>query len=110
MLATTVARLRFVASITFGLPLSAWSLDRLVDAARDSQRKRGPLGPADAERPSGPPLDDEIRREMQLRRFRQQARRAVRETTYYARLFAHLGLDPARLRYEDIPHLPLTPK
>src|SRR5205807_1371786 len=57
-----------------------------------------------------PQLDEETRRAMQLRRFRSQAVRAVRETVYYQRLFERLGLDPGRVRYEEIAHLPLTPK
>ena len=47
---------------------------------------------------------------MQLRRFREQAGRAARETAYYQRLFERLELDPARLRSEEIARLPLTPK
>jgi phenylacetate-coenzyme A ligase PaaK-like adenylate-forming protein len=47
---------------------------------------------------------------MQLRRFRTQVIRAARETAYYGRLFEQLGLDPARLRYEDIQRIPPTPK
>src|SRR6266508_6642053 len=63
-----------------------------------------------AELLGGPALDEETRREMQLRRFRTQAARAARETAYYRRLFEQLGLDPTRLRYEDIQRIPLTLK
>jgi phenylacetate-coenzyme A ligase PaaK-like adenylate-forming protein len=63
-----------------------------------------------AELLSGLALDVETRRAIQLRRFRTQAMRAARETAYYARLFAQLSLDPARLREEDIPRILLTPK
>ena len=59
---------------------------------------------------TGAALDDATRREMQLRRFRQQAVRGARETAYYGRLFAELGLDPARLTPADLARLPLTPK
>jgi phenylacetate-coenzyme A ligase PaaK-like adenylate-forming protein len=110
MLATAVAQLRFAASVALGLPFSTWSLDRLVAAARDTQREFGAIGAEGADMLGGPSLDEETRREMHLRRFRQQARRAARETAYYARLFADLGCDPARLRYEEIGQLPLTPK
>jgi phenylacetate-CoA ligase len=58
----------------------------------------------------GPVFDEETRRELHLRRFRTQARRAARETGYYARLFEGLGLEPDRLRLEDIAQLPTTPK
>src|SRR5207302_3667829 len=58
----------------------------------------------------GPALDDATRRDMQLRRFRSQAKRAARETAHYERLFSELDLQPGRLRAEEITSLPLTPK
>src|SRR6185436_7253725 len=70
----------------------------------------GAIAPDGAELLGGPALDEETRREMQIRRFRTQAARAARETAYYARLFKELELDPSQLRYEDIPRIPLTPK
>jgi phenylacetate-coenzyme A ligase PaaK-like adenylate-forming protein len=59
---------------------------------------------------AGPALDEETRREIQLRRFRTQAIRGAQETAYYQELFARLGLEPARLQYEDISRIPVTPK
>ena len=47
---------------------------------------------------------------MQTRRFRAQAVRAARETTYYEDVFKRLGIDPARLRDEDIQRIPPTSK
>jgi phenylacetate-CoA ligase len=111
MLTTAIAQLRFAASIALGIPFSTWALDRLVEAVRETRREFGPLGAdAGAEVLGGPVLDEATRRDLQLRRFRAQARRAARETPYYARLFARLGLDPARLGYADIRHVPPTPK
>ncbi|MFN8515740.1 MAG: hypothetical protein U0841_24795 [Chloroflexia bacterium] len=66
-----------------------------------------PLGAADGL--GGPSLDAEMRREVQIRRFRAQAARAARETPYYERLFAE-GVEPTRLGYEEIAGLPRTPK
>ena len=68
-----------------------------------------PSGPR-AELIGGPPLDEKTRRAVQLRRFRTQASRAARETAYYGRVFAELGLDPARLSEQDVGRLPTTPK
>jgi phenylacetate-CoA ligase len=110
MLETGLAQLRFAASIIFGTRFSLRSLERLVAALRETQHEFGMIGAEGAELLGGPPLDDETRREMQLRRFRTQAVRAAHETAYYQHLFEHLDLDPARLRYEDIPRLPLTSK
>jgi phenylacetate-coenzyme A ligase PaaK-like adenylate-forming protein len=110
MLGTAVAQLRFVGSVAFGLPFAQWSLDRLVAAALATQREFGGIGAEGGELLGGPALDEETRRQVQLRRFRAQARRAARETTYYRDLFDQLGLDPTRLRWEDVAHLPLTPK
>ena len=47
---------------------------------------------------------------MQLGRFRRQAVAGAREIPYYAGLFDQIGLDPGRLRYEDIARIPVTPK
>jgi phenylacetate-CoA ligase len=102
--------LRFAASVVFSIPFSARSLDRIVDGLIATQHEFGAIGSEGAELLDGSPLDDLTRREMQTRRFRAQAVRGARETAYYARLFDTLGLDPARLRYEDILRIPLTPK
>jgi len=110
MLETVAAQLRYTASVVFGLPFSPRSLDRLVDALLATHREFGAVAPEGAELLGAPALDDDTRREMQLRRFRTQAARAASETTYYRRLFEQLGLDPRRLRYDDIQRIPLTPK
>src|SRR5690349_20070583 len=110
MLETAFAQLRFVASIVFGVPFSARSLDRIVDGLLATQREFGAIGSEGAELLDGPPLDEETRREVQTRRFRAQAVRGARETAYYGRLFEQIGLDPAHMGYEDIQCIPLTPK
>jgi phenylacetate-coenzyme A ligase PaaK-like adenylate-forming protein len=110
MFETAMAQLRLAVSLVLGVPFDLKGLDRLVDALRETRREFGPLPSVDPELLGGPSLDEEDRRTIQLRRFRQQARRAARETTYYAALFGRLGLDPARLSHDDIARLPLTPK
>ena len=108
MIGTAVAQLRFAASLVFGLPFAPWALDRLLAAALDTRREFGPVGPQGAEVLGGPTLEEADRRDIQLRRFRSQAVRAARETTYYAGVFERLGLDPARLSHADIGRIPLT--
>jgi phenylacetate-coenzyme A ligase PaaK-like adenylate-forming protein len=110
MFETAIAQLRLAASLVFGISFDLKGLDHLVDALRETRREFGPLCAVDPELVGGPSLTEGDRRAIQLRRFRQQARRAARETTYYAALFGRLGLDPARLTHDDIAHLPLTPK
>lgn len=109
MLGAAVVQLRVIASLAFGLPFAPWALERLVRAAVATYHEFGPLGPDGAELVSGPPLDEDTRRDIQWRRFCQQARRAAGETSYYARLFATLDLNPDRLDEADIARLPLTP-
>ncbi|MGH2561688.1 MAG: phenylacetate--CoA ligase family protein [Thermomicrobiales bacterium] len=110
MLVTALAQTRFATALITGRPIPAWALDRLIAAARDTQREFGAIGAEGADAVTGPALDPETRRAMQLRRFRTQAQRAARETAYYGRLFAALGLDPGTLEWDDIDRLPPTPK
>jgi phenylacetate-CoA ligase len=110
MLMSAVAQVRFAASVGLGLRFAPWSLDRLLDAARETHREFGALTADGLELLQGPVLDDETRCEMQLRRFRKQATRAARETTYYEALFERLELDPGRLRHHELLRIPLTRK
>jgi phenylacetate-coenzyme A ligase PaaK-like adenylate-forming protein len=103
-------QLRFAASLVLAIPFDLRSLDRLIDGLLTTQREFGPLGAEALEMLGGVALDDETRRTVQLRRFRTQAKRAAAETVYYRRLFEALELDPARLSYDDISHIPITPK
>jgi phenylacetate-coenzyme A ligase PaaK-like adenylate-forming protein len=110
MLATGLAQLRSAASLIFGIPFAPWALDRLVDAALRTRHEFGALPAESHELVRGPALDELTRHEVQARRFRAQARRATRETAYYARLFAASDLSLRGLRFEDIAALPTTPK
>ena len=110
MFETALAQLRFAASLVFGLPFDPSSLECLVGALQQTLVEFGSVGSDGAELLDGPVLDDVDRREIQLRRFRQQAGRAARETVYYAELFERLGLEPRRPRWEDLASLPVTPK
>src|SRR5215211_8940096 len=97
MLETAFAQIRFAASLAFGLPFSARSLDRIVDGLLATRREFGTIDAEGAELLSGPTLDEATRRDVQLRRFRSQAARAARETAFYGDLFARIGLEPTRL-------------
>jgi phenylacetate-coenzyme A ligase PaaK-like adenylate-forming protein len=110
MVVTSIAQLRFIASMLYGVRFSHWSLETIIDAVQATQREFGVVGAEGAEFLSGPTLDDATRREVQQRRFRTQALRGARETAYYANLVAGLDLDPARLRFEDISRIPYTTK
>jgi len=110
MLDVAIAQFRYSLSLLFGLRFSVRSLERMIAALRETKREFGTVGKEGSEVLDGPVLDAESRRSIQLRRFRQQARRAMQDTAYYRDLFARLELDPATLRYEDITRLPCTPK
>jgi phenylacetate-CoA ligase len=110
MIETALAQLRFATSMLFGRPFSLRSLDRIIDAMLDTYCEFGSIGSEGKEMLQGPALDEETRREVQLRRFRKQAAHAARHTRYYAGLFERIRLDPQRMKYEDIQRIPLTPK
>jgi phenylacetate-CoA ligase len=110
MFETAFAQLRYAASVIFARPFNLRSLDRLVEGILETQREFGTLGEESTELLGGPELDDETRRDLQLRHFRTQAQRAARETAFYRKLFDDLGLDPARLGCEDILRIPITSK
>ncbi|HWC26351.1 MAG TPA: AMP-binding protein [Solirubrobacteraceae bacterium] len=110
MLDTALAQLRFAASLAFGAPFHVRSMERIVAAMRATRDEFGALGSDANELLAGPQLDDDTRRDIQLRRLRKQTLRALRETPYYERRLADCDVDPARLRWEDIARLPVTPK
>jgi phenylacetate-coenzyme A ligase PaaK-like adenylate-forming protein len=110
MFETAIAQLRFGASMAFGVPFSPRSLERIVAAMRDTKHEFGSIGADAGELISGPTLDEQTRREVQLRRFRKQAIRAARETEYYRAVVDRAGIDLARMRYADLARFPLTPK
>jgi phenylacetate-coenzyme A ligase PaaK-like adenylate-forming protein len=110
MFETIYAQMSFATSMLFGWPFDLRSLDRLIDSLLETQHEFGLVGQEAGELLAGASLDEETRREIQLRRFRSQAKRGAQETAYYQDSFARLGLDPARLRYEDISRIPITPK
>ena len=110
MLISAMAQIRYAASVALGLPFAPWSLDRLLDAVRDTRQEFGTVGSDAAALVHGPELDEETQREMQLRRFRKQATLAARDTPAYEMLFERLGLDPSRLGYHDLRRIPPTRK
>jgi phenylacetate-CoA ligase len=110
MFETAVAQLRFGASMALGIPFSPRSLERIVTAMRDTKHEFGSIGADADELISGPTLDEDTRREVQLRRFRKQAIRAARETDYYSRVVEEAGIDLAGMGFEDLARFPLTPK
>ena len=110
MLETAVAQLRFAASLLAGRPFSPWSLEQLIKSLRATAHEFGTIGAGGAEIVSGPAMNAETRRELQLRRLRAQAVKA-KDTAYYSQLFAALDLDPASIKqHADIARIPITGK
>lgn len=110
MFETAIAQLRFGASMALGVPFSPRALERIVTAMRDTKHEFGSIGADAGELISGPALDEETRRTVQLRRFRKLAIRAASETDYYRAVVAEAGIDLASMRFEDIARFPRTPK
>lgn len=109
MLVTALAQLRLAAPHLTGRPVPGWALSALIAAAAATRQEFGVLGADAASSIAGPALDARTQRDLQLRRFRAQAQRAA-ATPYYRPLFAKLGREPAKLTWEEIAGLPLTPK
>ena len=101
MLATAVAQMRLAVALPRGRPIPAWALSALISAAVATQQEFGALVTGATETMTGPALDADTQREVQLRRFRAQARRAT-ATPYYGPLFQTLGLNPGKLTWEEI--------
>ena len=110
MLETAFANLRFGTSMMLGRPFHRRSLDRILEAVRATHEELGGIGTDAGDLLGGPTLDEATRKVVQGRRFRAQAIRAAQETAYYRELFERIGVDPKRIRYDDIARLPLTPK
>jgi phenylacetate-CoA ligase len=110
VLDAAMASMRFAASTLFGRPFSQRSLERLYRAAVETQSEFGHLGAESSGFLAGPAWDDDARRFFQGRRFRSQALRGARETEYYRKLFASLGVDPGEIDTDDIAAVPVTPK
>src|SRR5689334_16417783 len=103
MIEVALAQLRFAASMIFGWRFSQRSLNTIIDAMLATRHEFGSIGAEGAELLDGPVLDQETRRDMQLRRFRKQASLAARQTEYYEELFKRIGTaDLTKLAWEDI--------
>lgn len=110
ILVTALAQMRFATSVVFGHPFSAWALARLIDALQETDHEFGSLRDTGIDQLTGPVLNADEQKELQLRRLRTLAGQAAQETDYYRSLFTHLGLVPARLTYSEFTGLPLTTK
>jgi phenylacetate-CoA ligase len=110
VLETALAQLRFATSVISGRRFSPRSVERVVDAMRETHEEFGALGSEAEEMLGGPRLDEETRRTVQLRRFRALALRAERETSFYAGIFARAGVDARRMGFDDIARFPVTTK
>ena len=110
MIDTALAQLRLGTSLLFGTRFSQRAMDKIIDGMLATRREFGSIGREARELTTGPALDEETRRDMQLRRFRKQAARAATSTPYYHELFKRIELNPARLTWEDVARIPLTPK
>lgn len=108
MLDVAVAQIRVALSIATGRRLNIRALDRLLDGMLATSREFGMIGPEGAQALGGPPLDDEVRQKVALRRFRTVAARAAEGTRYYRRLFGEHAIDPATMGWNDVRRLPVT--
>jgi len=110
MVDVAIAQLRFALALLFGWRFPVRSLERIIVALRETQREFGPLGADARAELDGALLDPDSIRRIQVQRFRQQARQAMRHTDYYRDRFARHGIDPATIQHADIASVPITTK
>jgi len=101
---TTIAHMRFARSVLSGAPVHLPSLRHLIQiyAANSAKPTRGSSV-------LGTP-DPQVTQQLQERRIQQQVQLAVRDTDYYADLFAQLGLRAQDFTPDQFTKLPLTTK
>ena len=110
MIDISSAELSMISSRVLGLPYSHAALRVILDALLAARNGRGPRMLDGSDLLKSPKMDDASLREVLLRRLRMVASRAAKQTTYYSALFSKLGIDPDRLTWEDMSHIPVTPK
>ena len=107
MIESVFSQLRFAYSILTGRHFSVRGLERVAKSLVETQAEFGPQS-ADKGVLSGPLLDPEAMRVMQLRRFKMQAVRARSGTDHYKKLFERININCEKLSLDDITRIPLT--
>ena len=110
VLLTAIAQLRFALALATGRPIPVRALERLTADAAATVREFGAVGPDGQEAVAGPTLDEATRRDVQLRRFRTQAKRAAAETPTTRRSSPSWAWTRPGWSWSDVARLPLTPK
>jgi hypothetical protein len=104
------AELSFSASNTLGVPYDFEALETILQALKQARSGGGVVKPDGSDILQRVKIDLQTSREVDLRRLRIVASKAAAETVYYQEVFAKIGLDPARLTWEDMSKIPITPK
>lgn len=110
MIETAFAQLRLAYALATGRRLNLRDLDRITAAMCETLSEFGYIGAEAARSVSGPVLDGDVAKQVALKRFRTQVKRAAEGTRYYGDLFARIGLDPDRFGTTDIADVPITTK
>lgn len=110
MFTTATSQLRLALALSLGNRVPVRSLERVVDAMRDTIAEFGSLGEDAASLIKGPALAADTKRLVLLKNFVKQAVLAQERTEFYEGLFPKAGLNPRHMRFEDIGRLPVTTK
>jgi len=110
MFETGIRQFRMAMSMVWGRPVDPANIGRLIQDALATLHEFGTPGMDVQALTDGPFADPAARLEFQHRGLRRTARRLARLSPYYKGLFQQVGVDPATLRVDTMPSVPITVK
>ncbi len=110
MFETAIRQLRMAMAMIWGRPINPRNLELLVDDVLKTLEEFGEPGDDVQQLLEGPFADPKDRKEFQNRSLQLTARRLMRVSPYYQKLFATHQVDPDNLTVDDLPKLPTTRK
>src|SRR5438270_1370031 len=110
MFETGVRQLRMAISMVWGRPINPRNIERLIEDALKTLYEFGAPGDDVQQLLDGPFADPDARREFQNQAIRRTARRLLRVSPYYQKLFASHAVEVNKLSPETMHLVPATLK